>query len=264
MTSDNQIGTLAKSVQTLTFLVVLLIIAVGFMFVKDYTGSTSEKTLGETTAVTTTPVPAVTINRKQIQALFNKKQIHFGDKNSKNLFVEFSDPSCPYCHFAAGMNPELSRSQGAQFTLESDGGSYLPPVVKMKELVDQGKAGFVWIYQNGHGNGELSTQALYCAHEKGDFWAVHDLLMSNAGYTLINESLQNDKANIGQLVDFLASVTDAEALRSCLEKDKYAKQLQEDMQLAQTFQAQGTPNFYVNTQNFAGAYSWADMQSALR
>jgi len=263
MTSDNQISALAKSVQTLTFLVVILIIAVGVMFVKDYTGSkpSSEVLPAETAA---TPEPAVTVTRKQIQNLFNKKQIHFGDKNSKNLFVEFSDPSCPYCHFAAGMNPELNRSQGAQFTLESDGGTYVAPVVKMKELVDQGKAGFVWVYQNGHGNGELGTQALYCAHEKGDFWPVHDLLMSMEGYTLINESVMNDKANIGQLVDFLSGATDAEALRSCLEKGKYADKLAEDMQIAQTFGAQGTPNFYVNTQNFAGAYSWTDMQSALQ
>jgi len=263
MTNDNQISALAKSVQTLTFLVVILIIAVGVMFVKDYTGAKNDSAAVPTDTAAS-PEPTITVTRKQIQGLFNKKQIHFGDKNSKNLFVEFSDPSCPYCHFAAGMNPELNRSQGAQFTLDTDGGTYVAPVIKMKEMVDEGKAGFVWVYQNGHGNGELGTQALYCAHEKGNFWPVHDLLMSNAGYTLINESVMNDKANIGLLVDFLADATDAEALRSCLEKGKYAQQITKDMATAQTFGAQGTPNFFVNTQNFAGAYSWTDMQGALQ
>jgi len=263
MANDSQISALAKSVQTLTFLVVILIIAVGVMYIKNFTGTKPAPAVlpAETAA---TPEPVVKVNRKQIQTLFNKKQIHFGEKNSQNLFVEFSDPSCPFCHFAAGKNPELSRSQGAQFILESDGGTYIAPVVKMKELVDQGKAGFVWVYQNGHGNGELASQAFYCAYEKGDFWPVHDLLMTNAGYTLINESVMNDKANIGQLVDFLSQVTDGETLRECLEKGKYAPKLQEDIKIAQDFGVQGTPNFFVNSQHFAGAYNWVDMQGALQ
>jgi protein-disulfide isomerase len=91
----------------------------------------------------------------------------FGKKDSKVLFVEFSDPSCPFCHVASGKNPELNKQAGAQFTMEKDGGTYVPPVPEMKKLVDSGKAAYVWLYANGHGNGELATKALVLCEGKG-------------------------------------------------------------------------------------------------
>lgn len=73
------------------------------------------------------------------------------------------------------------------------GGTYVAPVPEMKRLVDEGKAAFVFIYTNGHGNGEMGTKAMYCAHEKGNFWPVHDKLMSSEGYGLLNDVVKNDK-----------------------------------------------------------------------
>lgn len=214
-------------------------------------------------AAPTAPV-APTITLDKIQALFNEKAIVFGDKNSKNLFVEVADPSCPYCHVAAGKNPELNKQIGPKFTLVSDGGTYVAPVVEMKKLVDQGKAALVWIYSPGHGNGELGTKALYCAHEKGKFWPVHDKLMSNAGYTVLNDTVKNDKAKIGELATFLADATDAEQLKSCLESGKYDSKIGEDTAIAGGLGVNGTPGFFINTANFAGAYSWTEMQSAVQ
>src|SRR5688572_19885771 len=64
--------------------------------------------------------PSATI--EEIKALFTEKNITFGDKNSKNLLVEVADPSCPYCHVAAGHNPELAKQMGTQFLTAADGG----------------------------------------------------------------------------------------------------------------------------------------------
>lgn len=201
----------------------------------------------------------VDVTMDQIRALFTDKNLAFGKKDSKVLFVEFSDPSCPYCHVAGGKNPNLNKQVGSQFIMAKDGGSYIPPVPEIKKLVDAGKAGFVWIYANGHGNGELGTQAFYCAKDQGKFWEVHDLLMSEAGYKLMNEQMKNDVGKAGLLADFLKGVVKADDMKACIESGKYKDRTTSDMAIAQQFGFKGTPSFFVNTTNFPGAYSFKDM-----
>lgn len=240
----------------------LLVITVGLSFAVGVLWQ-KVSNLGTQPAATNTgtqqqaPAP-VKIDIAQIKDLFNKDVIKFGNADSKLIFVEASDPSCPYCHIASGLNPSLNKQVGTQFTLVSDGGNYIAPVLEMKRLVDEGKASFVWLYTNGHGNGELSTKALYCAYEKGKFWEAHDLLMTAEGYTLINDVVKNDIASVDKLVTFLkgANVTD---LKTCLTSGKYDARLTEDMKIAGSLGISGTPGFYVNENNFAGAYNFTDM-----
>ena len=223
------------------------------------TGTATTGTTGTTTAT-----GAVTVSKDQIAALFNDSgNLAFGDSGKKVLFAEFSDPSCPYCHIAAGKNGELNKSAGSTFTLVADGGTYVAPVVEFKKLVDAGQAAYVWKYTNGHGNGEMGAKAMYCADELGKFWEVHDLLYSNAGYNLLNNTVKNDKAQAGTLADFLASAADKSAMKSCLESGKYDSKLNTDQSEGATLGVSGTPGFFVNETNFAGAYSYTDMQSVV-
>jgi protein-disulfide isomerase len=206
--------------------------------------------------------PSLTM--QQVKDLWSKDVLKFGDANKKLLVVEIADPSCPFCHVAGGKNPELNRQMDPQtnrFQLVTDGGSYVAPVVEIKKLVDSGKASMVYIYQNGHGNGELAMKALYCANEKGRFWAVDDLLMSNAGYNMINNEVKNDKANSGKLATFLAKAVDQSFMKGCLESGKYDNRIAEDQKLAMSIGARGTPGFFVNTTFYNGAYSWNDMKA---
>ena len=203
------------------------------------------------------------VSSEQIKALFNGKNITFGDKNKKVVFVEYSDPSCPYCHVAGGKNPELNKQIGTQFTVVADGGTYIPPVPEMKKLVDSGKAAFVWLYTNGHGNGEMATKALYCAYEKGKFWQVHDTLMTNKGYDFINNTLKNDKTKSAELAEFLKQVISYNDMKNCLDGGKYDGRIAEDTGIAQSMAASGTPHFFVNTTRFTGAYSYKDMESVV-
>ncbi len=198
-----------------------------------------------------------------VKNLFKDGFIKFGDTNRKLLFVEISDPSCPYCHIAAGKNPELSKQVAPQFQYESDGGTYKPPVTEMRKLVDEKKASFVTIFGNGHGNGYEGMQALYCAYEKGKFWEVHDKLMSNAGYTLLNEKVKNDKANIPTLVSFLSDKVDSKFLTQCLESDKYKDEVARDEKLGASLAFQGTPHFIINTKIFGGAQNFTEMKSTV-
>lgn len=244
----------------------LLVITVGLSFLVGVLWQKVENLGKGGTTTTTTAQQQQQVQPKvdiaQIKDLFNKDVIKFGNPDSKVIFVEASDPSCPYCHIAGGLNPELNKQVGPQFTLVKDGGSYVAPVTEMKKLVDEGKAAFVWLYFNGHGNGELATKALYCAYEKGKFWEAHDLLMTNKAYDFINNVVKNDMTKTAQMVDFLKSANIPD-LKACLDSGKYDARLTSDMTLGSSLGVSGTPGFFINDTNFAGAYSYTDMESVV-
>ncbi len=207
---------------------------------------------------------AVKVNLDQIKGLFKEGNIFFGSKDSKVLFVEFSDPSCPFCHVAGGKNSELNKEMGDRFILKQDGGTYVAPVEEMKKLVDSGQAAFVWMYSNGHGNGEMGTKALYCANELGKFWQAHDLLMNNAGYDLVNNEVKNDKTKSDKMAEFLKGAVDPGAIKSCLDSGKYDGRIAEDQATANSLGVNGTPGFFINENNFAGAYSYTDLEATVQ
>lgn len=199
----------------------------------------------------------------QVKDAFSKSLIKFGDVNDKLLMVEISDPSCPYCQVAAGKNPSLNKQIGSQFTLVSDGGTYVAPIPEMKKLVDAKKASFAFLYYPGHGNGEMATKALYCGYAADKFWQVHDKIMTNEGYNLLNNTVKNDKSKSGELAQYLADVFDPTVMKTCLDSGKYDSQLQTDQSLSRNLGVQGTPGFFINATNFGGAYSYKDMELAV-
>src|SRR5258706_10034551 len=238
---------------------VLLVLSIGLAFMVGvlWQKVTTLEKGGVATTTTEGAAPAApAVTLEQIKDLFTKNIIKIGDSNRKLLIVEVADSSCPRCHVAGGHDKELYAQMGVA-------ASYVAPVPELKKLVDAGKASFAYIYYPGHGNGEMGTKALYCANEKGKFWQAHDLLMSNAGYNLINNTVKNDKTKSALLADFLKSVVKYNDMKACLDSGKYDNHISDDMALAQQFGFNGTPDFFVNTTNFAGAYSFDDMQSAV-
>jgi protein-disulfide isomerase len=243
-------------------LVAILSFATGYLFSQVRTLASNKTTPTTTTQQTAQAQPDVKITMDQVKGLFNSQKLVFGDKNSKLLFVEFSDPSCPFCHVAGGKNPEVAKQ--TNLTYKDDGGTYVPPITEIRKLVDAGQAGYVQVYTNGHGNGEVGAQALYCANEKGAFWQAHDLLMSNDGYSLLNNDVQNNIANDQKVVDFLANIVDPSFMKDCLDSQKYKDQLSKDQATANQFGVTGTPHFLVNTTAYRGAYSYTDMESTVK
>lgn len=225
-------------------------------------GGVTATTAGTQTAQGAPAQKAATLD--DVKSAFDKGVIKFGKNNAKLVLVEVADPSCPYCSIAAGQNPELNKQAGTQFAMAADGGSYVPPVPEFEKLVKDGKASFVYLYTPGHGNGEMSVKAMYCAFEKGKFWEVHDKLMTAEGYDLINNVVKNDKAKSGELSQFLAPAFDAGEMKSCLDSGKYDGTPAEETAVARGLGVSGTPGFYVNAQLFPGAYSYTDMESAIK
>lgn len=223
-------------------------------------GATAVTPVVQGTADTGAKQPSVTLDT--IKGLFNKDLIKFGDKNKKLVFVEVSDPSCPYCHLASGKNKELAAEQ-TRFQLVEDGGTYVSPGIEMKKLVDQGKASYVWIFNIGHGNGELGAKALYCANEKGKFWQAHDLLFNNDGYKLMNDVVKNDISKSAEMASFLSKAVDSKFMQSCLSSDKYKARIAADIAVAKSLGVGGTPGFFVNATNYSGAVSFAEMEATV-
>ncbi len=205
----------------------------------------------------------------QIRDAFSKSLVKFGKADSKLLILEISDPSCPYCQIAGGQNPALNKQVDQQrgtktFTLVADGGTYVAPVPEIEKLVQSGKAAYAYLYFPGHGNGQMGAKAMYCAFEKGKFWEVQGKLMTADGYTLLNNTVKNDKTKSGDLATFLAPVIDSTFMKSCLDSGKYDAQLGIDQNLGNGLAVSGTPNFFVNATNFGGAYSYTDMESTVQ
>lgn len=255
--------------QAVTQYLMVILLVVGAYFLGVYKTKTEylEKGTANTVAQvgqagTQKPVQPTSIDIEKIKDKFDGKHITFGKKNADLIFTEVSDPSCPFCHMAGGLNKELSNSS-SQFKLVEDGGTYVAPVREIKKLVDAGKASFLFIYANGHGNGEVATQALYCAYDQGKFWEAHDIFMSSEGYKMINDVVKNDLSKSSQLVALVDKVLDGKKLQSCLDGSKYSKQPSEDQAFVQSLGFGATPTFFVNDKVVEGAQAWGAFESLL-
>ena len=256
--------TIGSKIVYIALLLAFLII--GYLFAKvEALQGPAQPTAQQTVVPTAAPqaqAPVVTL--AQVKNVFDKSVIKFGKSDAKHIVVEAADPSCPYCHAAAGKDPELSKEMGSQFATVAEGGSYVPPVPEFKKLLDQGKLSYSYVYVPGHGNGEMGMKAFYCAFENGKFWEVHDLLMSNAGYTLLNETVKNDKTKSQLVADFLATAIDPSTLKACLDSGKYDTKLTDDTTLANAVGASGTPTYYVDATQKVGALSFTDFEPLLK
>lgn len=252
--------------QAVTQYLMVILLVVGAYFLGVYKTKTEflEKGAANTVAAVGQPGQqaaqvAKPVEMEKVNALFaDESNMVFGKRDAKLKFVEFSDTSCPFCHVAAGKNPTLSVQMNPRFATADAGGSYVPPVLEIKKLVDEGKAALAWFYTPGHGNGELGTLALYCANEQGKFWEAHDLLMNKDGYSLVNDKVKNDRTKFGEMATFLKSAVDEKKLQSCLESKKYEARVASDPQIASGFGYGATPTFFINDKVVEGAASWTD------
>lgn len=215
----------------------------------------------ETPVAQTPPTQeAPTVDIEVVKKAFSDAVIKFGDTSKKVIFLEVSDPSCPYCQIAGGYNSELNNGAGDRFKMVEDGGTYVAPGKEMRKLVESGDAAFAMIYRNGHGAGEVAMKALYCAFEEGKFWEAKELLFNSKGYALINDTVKNDMTKTGLMADFLASAVDSKTMKSCLDSNVYKDQLTKDTSISTTLGVGGTPGFFVNETSYSGAYSFTDMK----
>jgi protein-disulfide isomerase len=256
--------------QSITQYLMVILLVIGAYFLGVYKTKTeylekgvqvagTQTTQTDQTAQQKTPA---TVDLAKIKEKFDGKHITFGDKDAKLVIAEVSDPSCPYCHIAGGLHPELNNSS-PQFKMVKDGGTYQPPVLEIEKLVKEGKASFIFLYAPGHGSGEVGTQAMYCAYEQGKFWEAHNALMTKAGYDLLNNVVKNDLTQSAKVVALIGRAVDSNKLQSCLDSKKYENQPAEDTAFVQSLGFGATPTFFVNSTVIEGAQSWTAFKATV-
>ncbi len=143
-----------------------------------------------------------------------------GADNALVTILEFSEFQCPFCN---RVNPTI------------------------KKLMDENKGNVRVCFMHNplpfHKNAMPASRLALLARDKGKFWEMHDKLFAN--------QKQLDKENLLKFAEELG-LDKAEAEKA-VDGDQYDKEIKEIQNIARTFQARGTPHFFINGIRLAGA-----------
>jgi protein-disulfide isomerase len=146
-----------------------------------------------------------------------------GKADALVTIVEFSDFQCPYC-------------------------SRVEPTLKAVRDKYGDKVRLVWKHEPlpFHPRAEPAAElSLEARAEKGDkgFWEAHDKLFENQK-DLSDETLAKIAGDLGLNV---------EKAKAAIKDHKYKKEIDADQEIAEDYQASGTPHFFVNGRRLVGA-----------
>jgi protein-disulfide isomerase len=149
-----------------------------------------------------------------------------GPADAPVTIVEFSDFECPYC---SRVVPTLDR-------VKEEYGDRVRLVFKQYPLPN-------------HANAQKAAEASLCAHDQGEFWAMHDAMFA-------------DQRNLGP--DGLAAMAEEiglemEAFRQCLSSGKYEAAVKEDLDDGLAVGVSGTPAMFVNGRMISGAVPYEEI-----
>ena len=135
-----------------------------------------------------------------------------GDKNAKLTLVEFSEFQCPFCgRHVRETYPQLE-----------------------KEYIQTGKVKYFFRdlpLESIHKNAFKASEAAHCAGDQGKFWEMHDRLFAN----------QNSLEPAMLTGHALAIGVDTKKFQACLDSDKYAADIRNDISDASKIGITGTP-----------------------
>ena len=152
-----------------------------------------------------------------------------GPANALVTIIEFSDFQCPFC-------------------------SRVEPTLKAVHDKYGDKVRFVWKNEPlpFHPAAEPAAQAaLEVRAEKGDkgFWDAHDKFFAS------QKDLTNGSApNIDSIIKIAADTgASADKIKKAISEHTHKKDIDADQDLAEDFQANGTPHFFINGRRLVGA-----------
>jgi protein-disulfide isomerase len=181
--------------------------------------------------------------------------ITLGNKDAKVTLVEFSDFECPVCALMKG-SPKLSEEYKAQSP------DFVPTIPKiMKEYVDSGKVKYVFYnfpIDRIHKSARAAHNAALCANEQDKFKEYSDELY-NQRETWVGSNNTNQV-----LKDFTTELNlNKEDFNTCLDEQKYNRQIDEEMQLAMPYGVGGTPTYFVNKQIISGLTDYETFKAVI-
>jgi len=156
-----------------------------------------------------------------------------GGEKALVTIIEFSDFQCPYCKKAEDTLKKVTDTYGDKVRL----------VWKHEPLP---------FHPRAEPAAELTLEA---RAEKGDkgFWEAHDKLFESAP-KLEDADLESVGEKMGLSVD---------KVKSAIKDHKYKKDIDVDQDVADDFQASGTPHFFVNGRRLVGAQPFDKFQKII-
>jgi protein-disulfide isomerase len=143
-----------------------------------------------------------------------------GPASAPVTIVEFSDFQCPYCRT---VQPTLKRL--------------------LQEYQDRVKLVFRdFPLRNIHPQAQKAAEAAQCAADQQQFWPYHDKL-----FAVTNLQVQDLKQYAQELG------LDMPQFTTCLDSDKYAQEVERDLQDGLKVGVSATPSFFINGQPVSGA-----------
>jgi protein-disulfide isomerase len=144
-----------------------------------------------------------------------------GPANASVTIIEFSDFQCPFCSRALPVIEELMTRYPKDVRVVY---RHLP-------------------LDRIHDRARIAAEASLCAHDQDQFWAYHDLLFANAR-ALADEDLKRFAEELN---------LDVAAWEQCVGENKFAEQIDADVEAARSIGITGTPAFIINGVILSGA-----------
>lgn len=160
-----------------------------------------------------------------------------GNKDAKVTIVEFADFQCPFCEkWFKDTEPSL-----------------------IKDYVNTGKVKFA--FRQYAFLGQESTwaaEAAECANEQGKFWDYHNYLYDHQGPEN-SGTFTKDK-----LIGFAGDLgLNTNQFSSCLNSDKYSKNVSDDLSAGQKAGVTGTPTAFIDGQPLVGAQPYSAFKTII-
>ncbi|MBI5254269.1 DsbA family protein [Candidatus Falkowbacteria bacterium] len=155
-----------------------------------------------------------------------------GNKDSKVEVIEYSDFECPFClkHYAT-MNEVY------------------------KNYKDKAKFVFRHFPLSFHENAFKAAMAAECAGEQGKFWEMHDKAFdANQTATMSVDTWKAAAKKLG---------LDTKKFNACLDGDKYADKINNDIKEASAAGVSGTPATFINGEVVSGAYPYDTLKEKI-
>ena len=143
--------------------------------------------------------------------------------NGSIEIIEFSDFQCPVC---GQQEPVLQKI--------------------LNEYGDKVKLFYKNFPLSMHKNSFNAALASMCANEQDKFWEYHDVLFEN--------QIALDKTSLRRYAQQIN--LDMEQFNSCLDSEKYKKEIEKDINEGKKAGVEGTPTFFINNKLYRGLWDF--------
>ena len=159
--------------------------------------------------------------------------VSLGDPEAPVTIVEYTDYQCPFCQ---------------RHVVET-----MPNI--LSELIETGKVQYVLKdlpLDNLHPEARTAAIVARCAGEQDAYWPMHDaIFVAQQSWSGQGEAAAGILTSLASDLDL-----DIEALRACVEEERYADVIQANIDEASSFGASATPFFFIDGMPIPGAQSF--------